>query len=366
MLSHPLRRCATFALVAMVLSGPIASADTVANPTVRLAKIAIPGKALRSFDIGWVDPAIARYYLADRSNASLDVVDTTENAVVKQITGFKGFTGNNDTSGPNGVIPVSRRELWVGDGDSLVQVVDAQLGSIMATISTGGKNRADELAFDGQRGLIVIANDADDPPFLSFIDVNSRSVVKKLEFPNATDGLEQPAFDASTGIMYQAVPATKDNEGGEIAVLDDAKMAVTTTYALKDCQPHGLAVGPNHQLLAGCSSDSGHTLILDGTNGQVIADIGQTGGSDEVWFNPGENRYYLAERGSQSLGVIDALTNRFVENVESGVGAHSVAADQANNHIFVPIGGPDPACPNGCIAVFASVNGDRAGLQRTQ
>jgi DNA-binding beta-propeller fold protein YncE len=365
MLSPTLRRCATFALMGMLLSGPIANADTAANPTVRLAKIAIPGKALRSFDIGWVDPAMARYYLADRSNASIDVVDTTENSVVKQISGFKGFTGNNDTSGPNGVVPVSRRELWVGDGDSLVQVVDVPTGSIMATISTGGKDRADELAFDSQRGLIVIANDADDPPFLSFIDVNSRSVVKKLEFPDATDGLEQPAFDTSTGVMYQAVPSTKQHEGGEIAVIDDAKMAVTTSYTLTDCSPHGLAVGPNHQLLVGCSVE-GHTMILDGTNGRVVADLTQTGGSDEAWFNPGENRYYLAERGAQSLGIVDALTNKFVENVESGVGAHSVAADAANNHIFVPIAGPDPACPNGCVAVFASVNGDRGGLPRNQ
>lgn len=356
---------ATLALVAAVLNGPSASAQGVANPTVRLAKIAIPGKALRSFDIGWVDPATARYYLADRSNASVDVVDTTENAIVKQITGFKGFTGNNDTSGPNGIVSVSRSELWVGDGDSDVKVVDVPTGSIMASISTGGKNRADELAFDPQHGLIVIANDADDPPFLSFISVGSRSVAKKMEFPDATDGLEQPVLDPASGIMYQAVPATKDHEGGEIAVIDDGQMAVTGTYVLTDCQPHGLAVGPNHQLLVGCSLTD-HTLVLDARNGRVLADLPQTGGSDEVWFNPGENRYYLAERGPEALGIIDALTNRFAENVETGVGAHSVAADAVNNHIFVPISAPDPACPNGCIAVFASVNGDRGGQPRTQ
>ena len=365
MLIRTLRCCTTLALIATALSGPVARAETVGNPTVRLAKIAIPGKALRSFDIGWVDPGNARYYLADRSNAAVDVVDTTENAVVKQITGFKGFTGNNDTSGPNGVVPVSRRELWVGDGDSLVQVVDVPTGSIVATISTGGKNRADELAYDPQHGLIVIANDADDPPFLSFINVNSRSVAKKLDFPNATDGLEQPVLDGSNGLMYQAVPATKDHEGGEIAVIDDGQMAVTATYPLTDCQPHGLAIGPSHQLLVGCSTTD-HTLVLDTTNGRVLADLPQTAASDEVWFNPGENRYYLAERGPQFLGIIDALTNKFVENVQAGVGAHSVAADAANNHIFVPIAAPDPACPNGCIAVFASVNGDRAGQPRNQ
>jgi DNA-binding beta-propeller fold protein YncE len=365
MWSRRLSWFATVALVAMVLNGPVAGAQTVNNPTVRLAKIAIPGKPLRSFDIGWVDPATARYYLADRSNSSVDVVDTTENTVVKQITGFKGFTGNNDTSGPNGVVSVSRSELFVGDGDSLVRVVDVPSGQIMATLSTGGKNRADELAFDPQHGLIVIANDADDPPFLSFINVSSRSVAKKLEFPDATDGLEQPVLDSSSGIMYQAVPATKNHEGGEIAVIDDGQMAVTGTYVLTDCQPHGLAIGPNHQLLVGCSLTD-HTLVLDASNGRVLADLPQTGGSDEVWFNSGENRYYLAERGPQSLGIIDALTNKFVENVQSGVGAHSVAADSLNNHIFVPIMASDPACPNGCIAVFASVHGDRAGQPRNQ
>src|ERR687886_115995 len=129
MLRRSLRCWATLALLAAVMSAPGASAQTVANPTVRLAKVAIPGKALRSFDIGWVDPGTARYYLADRSNSSIDVVDTTENAVVKQITGFKGFTGNNDTSGPNGVVTVSRRELWVGDGDSTIKVVDVPTSS---------------------------------------------------------------------------------------------------------------------------------------------------------------------------------------------------------------------------------------------
>ena len=95
-----------------------------------------------------------------------------------------------------------------------------------------------------------------------------------------------------------------------------------------------------------------------------MADFSNVGGSDEVWFNPGDNRYYLAESGLQNLGIIDAATLTFVAEVESGLGAHSVAADLATNHIFVPVAGPDPACPDGCIAVFSSVNLDNHGLPR--
>ena len=362
-------RCVALAVLLLSASSLVVAAQgssTVANPTSRLEKIPVPGSALRSFDIGWGDAASARYYLADRSNKALDVVDVVHNEVVQQIGGFTGFTGNNDTSGPDGVVvTVSGKEAWVGDGDSTVKVVDLAKGAIAASISTGGKDRADELAYDPQHQLILIANDADDPPFLTFISVNTHQVMKKIDYPDATDGLEQPWYDTATGMFFQAVPATKTNEGGEIDVLDPVGMSVVARYPLENCNPHGLTTGPagTNQLLAGCSKAK-RTTILDKTNGKVLADFNNTGGADEVWFNPGENRYYMASSGSQLLGIIDATNMSFVENVETGLGAHSVSADSVSNHIFVPIAGPDPACPNGCIAVFASTMGDRGGMPR--
>ena len=345
------------------LSAGAATAPSPASSVVKLAKIAIPGKPLRAFDISWVDPPTAKYYLADRSNATIDVIDTTTNSIVAQIGGFKGATGNNDTSGPDGVlVTVSGSELWAGDGDSTVKVVDLNARQVVASISTGGKFRADEFAYDPKENVILIANDADDPPFLSFISVPNRSVLKKIEFPNATDGLEQPAYDPVTGMFYQAVPASKANPGGEVAVLDPVHMSVTTSYVLNNCVPHGIAVGPGNQLLAGCSR-AGRSVILDRTNGKVLADFSDNGGADEVWFNPGDSHYYLAETAAQNLGVIDAST--FASwTVESGVGAHSVAADEALNHVFVPIAAPDPACPTGCIGVYAIVAADMRGVSR--
>jgi DNA-binding beta-propeller fold protein YncE len=362
-----LRRSAALAFIAFALISPSASAATVSAPgttVVKLAKIAIPGKPLRGFDISWVDNAAGRYYLADRTNASIDVVDTATNTLVTQITGgFKGATGKNTTSGPDGiVVTVSGSELWAGDGDSSVKVVDLGSNTIVASVSTGGKFRADELAYDPKENVILIANDADDPPFLTFISVGSRSVLKKVEFPDATDGLEQPAYDPVTGMFFQAVPATKTNAGGAVAVLDPVSMSVVKTYPLTNCAPHGMAVGPGNQLLAGCVTP-GRTVIIDRTNGKVIADFSDNGGSDEAWYNPGDNKYYLAESAAQNLGVIDAAT--FASTiVQSGLGAHSTAADQALNHIFVPVAAPDPACPNGCIAVFTTVAADMRGVSR--
>src|SRR5258708_7522461 len=152
-------RGAISALLAMTLTragaGAAPPAPTPGN-VVRVDKMSVPGKPLRAFDISWVDSASGRYYLADRTNASVDIFDSTTRQVLSQIGGFKGATGKNTTSGPDGiVVTYSGRELWAGDGDSTVKVVDLVSGTIAATISTGGKFRSDELAYDPKENLIL-------------------------------------------------------------------------------------------------------------------------------------------------------------------------------------------------------------------
>src|SRR5579864_3278965 len=366
MLRRFLPRGASLALVALALSSSSAGAVLNAPPatTVRIDKIAIPGKPLKAFDISWVDSSTGHYYLADRSNGAIDVIDGITNTVTAQIGGFVGATGKNDTSGPDGVVTTfSNKELWAGDGDSTVKVVDLTTNKISDTISTGGKFRADEMAYDPKDNILMVANNADDPPFGTLISVGTRQVLKRITFTDSTNGAEQPQYDSATGMFYISVPATNANPGGEVDVIDPVGMTVTAKYGLKDCGPNGLAIGPGNQLLAGCGNPH-RAVVIDRTNGSVLGDFSTVGGSDEVWYNPGDNRYYLAETGFQNLGIIDAASLTVVGEVESGIGAHSVAADLASNHIFVPIAGPDPACPTGCIAVYTSVNLDNNGLSR--
>jgi hypothetical protein len=360
-------RGAPLALLALTLTSMSASAIVVPTApamTVRMAKIAIPGKPLKAFDISWVDSAAGKYYLADRSNASVDIIDIATNTLTGQIGGFVGNTGKSDTSGPDGVITTfSNREVWAGDGDSTIKVIDLRAGAVVTTISTGGKFRVDEMAYDPKDNILIAANNADDPPFATLFNVGTRTIAKKIPFPDATNGAEQPVYDPQTGMFYLSVPATKASPGGAVAVIDPVAMTVTAMYGLTNCGPNGAALGPGNQFLAGCGN-AGRSVIIDKTNGAVLADFSNVGGSDEVWYNPGDNRYYLASSATQNLGVIDAGTLTMVANIQSGIGAHSVAADQTSNHIFVPIAGPDPACPNGCIAVYSTSNMENVGKSR--
>jgi len=106
---------------------------------------------------------------------------------------------------------------------------------------------------------------------------------------------------------------------------------------VRTTKPHGLAIGPHQNLLVGCNRP--RSIVLDARNGDILANITKVGGSDEVWFNPGDHRFYLAANrnplanGGRVLGVIDARFNQFIDKVSTAMGAHSVAANRANNHI---------------------------------
>ncbi len=108
-----------------------------------LTAIAIPGNAIRSFDISWVDPDRDEYYFADRSNSGIDIIDTAHNTFKKNIGGFVGIKLNsagtavdNNHSGPDGVVSHGKW-LYAGDGDSTLKVIDLDTGEIVATLSTG-------------------------------------------------------------------------------------------------------------------------------------------------------------------------------------------------------------------------------------
>jgi DNA-binding beta-propeller fold protein YncE len=271
-------------------------------------------------------------------------------------------------SGPNGVAydPV-RHQLWVGDGDSTVKVID--LGTapakIAATISTGGQKRADELTVDPRDGVVLIGNNADKPTFVTLISTKpDHAIVAKIVMPEADDGIDQTTYVPETGLFYSSVPVWKGEKShGGLAVIDPKSAKFVKLIPIDDCMPAGSAHGPGTTMIVGCSAGSSArtpgmapaTVIIDVASEKVIKVIHELGGMDEVWYNPGAQQYYTGSRdqpGGPVLGVIDANSNSWLQSVPTGANAHSVAADAKNNSIFVPLMAPNPACANGCIGVY--------------
>jgi hypothetical protein len=139
---------------------------------------------------------------------------------------------------------------------------------------------------------------------------------------------------------------------------------VVNTFVTPNCMPTSIVQGPGNNFLVGCADHDGtafppNEYVIDGTSGAILAEITNVGGVDEVWYNPGDNRYYTASRDMPNgpvLGVIDAGSNLWLQNVPTNTNSHSVAVDPSNNHAFVPmqVGGIcTTQSSNGCIGVIA-------------
>jgi len=410
-------------------TGPGAPTNT---ETKCLTAVQIPGAALLSYDISWVNPHRSEYYLADRSNAAIDIVDTRHLTFKRQLGKglFKGavLNGagtaiNNDISGPDGVV-THGRWLYAGDGDSTLKVFDLDApdaSALKQTLNTGGEARVDEMALTTDGELLLAANNADTPPFATLFGANgdrSHSSVVKITkitiddtaFPD-TPGIEQPAWDPKTKRFYVSVPVLGKPGGCGTATCDGGLMVIDPTavtagtmvlgafdpktntgvLALHDCGPNGATVGPHDNLLLGCTPQNNPanvtTLVINATT-KNFANIANITGSDEVWFNKGDGRYYTGSnrnckpgvtppcdtpaKQAAVLGVIDG-TSVLIETVPQSSGSHSVAADSKRNLIFVPqsaaagighdtttVGAGICGSNNGCIGVFShQVDRDR-------
>src|SRR6266581_1996437 len=328
----------------------------------------VQGGAFTGYDIAYFDGTTQLMYLADRSNASVDIFSAQTNSFVGRVGSFVGIqpqpvnpaTVNNDISGPDGVVVANfggAKQLWAGDGPSLL------------------------MAFDPRDHLLLVANNAADPPFATLVDTQTRTIVTKITFnganpdghnaPNATNGIEQAVWDPSHGgRFFISIPQLNGGGPGGVAMLDPLTGNVTKLYdfatlsggAVTACSPAGLALGTGGKLMVGCGVAS-QSILLDpnanGGNGSIKT-FPQVSGEDMVWFDPTTNRYFLAARlnpGGPVLGIIDGLTETFLQNVRTTPGDHSVAVDPVSGEVFVPFGGSfgtavNNICPLGCIGVF--------------
>ena len=346
------------ALVAMATASWAAGGQAI-GPLHRISTIAIPGNPLEHFDISGFSVGQNIYGFSDRSNHAVDLIQADGNRFVGRAAGFTG--------GPSGLAAVGDDQFWAGDGDSKLRVIDIRARKIVATIDTGGKQRVDELTYDGRDHEVIAANNRDRPPFVTFVSTApDHRVVGRLSFPGATDGLEQPVWNPLDGLVYVAIPEFDHHRvDGGIAVVNPVTHRQVDVIHVRQCMPAGLALGPADRLLVGCSDDAiaagfaPRSLIVDLHTRKVVATIAQVGGSDEVWFDPGSRRYYLAAVANPHgpvLGVVDARRDAWIGNVPSGKSAHSVAVDPRTGHVFVPIaaGAKVDGCTRGCVEVFGS------------
>jgi hypothetical protein len=412
-------------VIAMVATAGPAVADEVVNPVPTFIPVPAdsanqqPGLAFSSFDISFADSVTGNIFIADRSNAGVDIFSGSSLAFLGRATSppFTGQQATTSVSGPDGVLTVTSggvTTLYAGDGNSTLRVYNATnpaQPTLQSTISTGGTTRVDEMAFSPATGQVLAANNAENPAFASLFSTNNGHPPVTLTGapppgnqiavpanlggifpptpPGVSGGMEQPAWNPTTGTFFVSIPqlsggttgmiVNPNNPGGVAEISTTGKVLRTIDFGTLPagaissggCSPTGLAVGGS-TMLVGCGNVGTQAVLLnkDGSFNKTIPGLG---GTDEIWFDPTTKKYYVTgNNGSNSTRFFDVVNEdgTIAQKVDlpATTSAHSITVDPFNGNVFVPLAGtvgPNGVnpCPTsiGCIAVFSTVPGPIAG-----
>jgi len=297
----------------------------------------------------------------------------------------------------------ANRLLWVSDGNSLVQIVDPNRMRIVASVNTaiaacdGGTatthycGRTNEIGYDPEHHIVLVSNPSPltltaphvmGDPYATFISARPPyTVLGHITFPAAGNSEGhiwvpelrrfllpvQPTAvtQATRGSMYIAVinPKSMQIEDKRVYYCPDIPGTVSTSTGNNNLQ-----LGPDHHLLA---QMCGRPIIMDVRTGEILNVITKVGTGDQDWYNPGDRNFYVSgadsATGVASLGVIDARSGTWLQNVPNLLGA-SPSAFARTNEIFtrVQVNAAIVANPatdtsrcvvkgRGCVVVFAHV-----------
>ncbi|MES2185618.1 MAG: hypothetical protein V4505_13785, partial [Pseudomonadota bacterium] len=345
-----------------------------------------------NFDIGAVSGN--QYFITNRTNASLDVFDTTKSSYTESIKGsgplaFAGpGPGASKFSGPDGLAFVGGL-AYVGDVNSM-KVVDPATHAVKVNIPIGTFGvRADENCYDAVHGIVMVSTPEAPSPYAAFVNVATNTVVAKVTFNDATGapsaGLEACRYDAATDNWYVNNDGSTANPHGELVKLPAApiralpagstanhtQIAGVGIYPEGNCDPTGLALGPGTDIAIGCRPAAVGTalnmLFFNRVTGALVKTI-NAGGGDQLEYDPVSNRYFnstyhwtasgaaaactAADPCTPTLTVVDAATMNIVTRLPTGNFSHSVAVDSATGRVFVPYSSAN--APAGCSTCTAN------------
>jgi hypothetical protein len=361
---------------------------------VPIEAIGVPGTSdanpFVNFDQARVDTRYQLLFVSSRSSRAVAIIDAlTDRKMGETPAIFAGVGIDSPHSGPDGNV-VAGHYLFAGDYPSTVRVFDLRENPFsppeVAEILTGGEFRADEMDYDPVNQVVIVSNGDSTPAFVTLISSTTFKILKKVVFdgtngtPDTSQGgIGSVLYNSRTNKFFISIPEIgSDLTAGAVAVMDPATGDVTQVFSgLNNCMPSGMALGPGENVLVTCDPGfpppdpvqfAPRTYVINGRTGAILANLTEVGGVDYGAYKPTDHHYYLGARdyftnptattASPVLGVIDADTNKWIENFPTGTDAHSVTVNPVNNQIFVPIENPNPLCGTlpGCVSVFTDTH----------
>jgi DNA-binding beta-propeller fold protein YncE len=280
-----------------------------------------PHRSSGGFDHADVHSPTDRIYVAHTANDSIDVIDCARDRYVESLPDFTAVAGAL-VSEAQGLVFATNR------GENTVSVF--MPGAERNAFKIGVGVKPNGVAFDSDRGLLVVANVGDpaisDSYTASVIDVGRKERIAEIKVPGrARWAIYNPALD--TFFINIASPARIV----AIDARDPTKM--WKEYQVPAEGPHGLELDPVTGRLF-CACDAGILFAIDAASGRVLADVSLSGAPDVIFLNSRSGHLYVAIGDPGVIDVIDVATMRSKEVAPTEEGAHTLALDRKRSKVY--------------------------------
>ena len=313
-----------FAFVVLPSLG-MAQPAPAAGPYSVLKTVKVGGDG--AFDYVYADVAGRRLYIPRRSTpAAITVFDLDSLAPAGTIANASARGAAVDPKSGHGFGSSKPVVMW-----------DAKTLATLKTIDVQGN--PDGIMFDPFNGRVYIFSHA--APNATVINAADGSVLGTIDL----GGQPEQAVTDGKGRIYVDL-----EDKGQIAVVDAKTMSVTAHYDLgpKGGAPAGLAFDvKNGILFAACAEPTGSMVVLNASDGKILATLPIGAGADGAVFNPATMEAFTSPRdGTLSVVKENSPTSFVVEQlVTTKVGAKTLTLDSKTNHILLITADYEPAAP---------------------
>jgi YVTN family beta-propeller protein len=298
----------------LAVAGPLPHVGAAAGPYRFLHDIHVGGEG------GWgylsVDSVAKRLYVS--RDTKVVVIDTGRDAVVGEVS---------DTPGVHGMIAV--RDLGRGFSsngrENKAGVIDLKTLRIVSKIDTG--RNPDFILFEPRRRHVYTFNGLSEDA--TVIQAETGRVLATIPLGGKP---EAGVSDAEASRVYVNV-----EDKNEIAVIDADRYAVAARWPIAPgADASGLAIDlGNHRLFVGAHNRL--MLMMDSSNGRVLARVPIGTGVDATWFDPGTGYVFSScSDGTTTVAHEDSPERlAVVQTLQTERGAGTMALDPATHRIYL-------------------------------
>jgi YVTN family beta-propeller protein len=211
-----------------------------------------------------------------------------------------------------------------------VTVFDLKTAAVLSQINTG--QNPDAIMYDPYTRQVITCNGRSHD--LTLIDAATGEVTGTI----ALDGKPETAVSDEAGKLYVNI-----EDKNKISCVDLATKTVTASWPLGADGPTGLAIDvKTKRLFAGCDQK---LVVMDATNGNVVATLPIANGCDGVGFDNGL-KLVFASCGEGKLTVIkeeSASTFTVIDNVPTKRSARTCAVNEKTHEVYLSAADTEPA-----------------------